>query len=323
LTGRGDRSSVDAMGKATDPRQRAFRFGVLALGSPGATAGQWMDLARRAEGEGCSTLLVGDHYLTMMACTARLAMAAAVTTTLRLGSYVYCNDFRHPAMLAKEAAELDLLSDGRLELGIGAGWLKEEYDMIGLPFEEGRVRADRFQEAVGIVRRLLAGETVTHSGEHYLLQEYTPVSLPVQDPVPLLLGGGGPRMTRYAARHADIIGFDPMSLPGGGKDEREFGRRAFEEKLGVLDEASAARPDGGPERSILVFDLARSSDALAADSWMDPQVAHDSPYALVGETSAVVEVLLERRDRWGLTYYVFSEQDFDVMRPVVAALAAA
>jgi probable F420-dependent oxidoreductase len=314
---------LDEMGILTDPRERPFRFGILATGDPDAQTTQWTEQARQAEDEGCSTLLVGDHYLTTMSCTARLAMAAAVTTTLRLGSYVYCNDFRHPALLAKEAAELDRLSDGRLELGIGAGWLKAEYDMVGLPFEEGKVRADRFQEAVGLIRRLLAGETVTHQGNHYTLKDYAPAALPVQDPVPMLLGGGGPRMTRFAGRHADIIGFDPMSLPEGGKNQREFGRPAFEAKLKVLDDVCAGRGDRGPERSILVFDVARRVEELPEDSWVDPQLAGDSPYALIGDTSAMVETLLERRDRWGITYYVFFDQDFEVLRPVVAALAGA
>jgi probable F420-dependent oxidoreductase len=279
------------------------------------------DLAQRAEDAGCSTLLVGEHYLTALAATARLAMAAAVTTTLRLGSYVYCNDFRHPALLAKEAAELDRLSDGRLELGLGAGWLKAEYDMVGLPFDEGRVRADRFQEAVGLIRRLLAGETITHHGVHYVLEEYALAAFPVQDRVPILLGGGGPRMTRFAARHADIIGFDPMSLPTGGKDQREFGHQPFEAKLALLDDATAAREDGGPERSILVFDVARQVDELPEDAWMGQEVAPDSPYALIGESPAIVETLLERRHRWGLTYYVFTEEDFELLQPVAAALA--
>jgi probable F420-dependent oxidoreductase len=305
----------------TDPRQRPFRFGVLAAGDPDVTGADWLDLARRLEGEGWATLLVGDHFLTPRSCTARLAAAAAVTSTLRLGSYVYCNDFRHPALLAKEAAELDRISEGRLELGIGAGWLKEEYDMIGISFDAGKVRADRFQEAIGIVRRLLAGETVTHHGEHYTFEEYTSPVSPVQDPVPLLLGGGGPRMTRFAARHADIIGFDPMSLPQGDKDPREFHRRAFEEKVAVLDEFSAARADGGPERSIIVFDVARRLDELVEDTWADRQALPESPYALVGKPAAVVETLLERRERWGLSYYVCFDSDLEFFRPVVSALA--
>lgn len=306
---------------STDLRRRPFRFGMFAFPDADATAAQWMDQARRAEGEGCSTLLVGDHYVLPTACTARLAMAGAVTTTLRLGSCVYCNDFRHPALLAKEAAELDRLSDGRLELGIGAGWLKDEYDMIGLPFEAGRVRADRFQEAVGIIRRLLVGETVTHQGDHYILNGYASAALPVQTPVPMFLGGGGPRMTRFAAQHADIIGFDPMSLPEGGKNPREFGAPAFGEKLKVLDEASAGRTDGGPERSIFLFDVARRLEDLPEDSWADPQIVSESPYALLGDTSEMVDTLLERREKWGLTYYVFVDQDFEVFKPLMAELA--
>jgi probable F420-dependent oxidoreductase len=248
-------------------------------------------------------------------------MAAAVTSSLRLGSYVYCNDFRHPALLAKEAADLDRLTDGRFELGLGAGWLRDEYDQVGLSFDPGRVRADRFQEAVGILRRLLSGETVTHHGDHYTLEEYTLADFPIQDPLPLLLGGGGPRMIRFAGQHADILGFDPMSLPEGGKDEREFGRPALEERLAVLEDACAARADGGPERSILVFDVARTLEDLPEDSWVPPHVARDSPYALIGDTSAIVETLLERREQWGVTYVVFFDEALDTFKPVIAALA--
>ena len=314
---------IGCMDTFKDPRQRPFRFGYLAMGGRDTTARLWLDQARGVEGDGCSTLLVGDHFLTTMACTARLPMAAAVTTTLRLGSYVYCNDFRHPALLAKEAAEIDRLSDGRLELGLGAGWLKAEYDMVGLPFDEGRVRADRFQEGVGVVTRLLAGETVTYHGDHYNLDGYELPAVPVQHPVPLLLGGGGPRMTRFAARHADIVGFDPMSLPEGGMDPREFGRPAWEVKLRLVDDACADRVDGGPERCILIFHAARRFDELpeGEDAWVDPQLARDSPYVLVGDPTEMVDTLIERRERWGLTYYVCFEQDFDLLRPVVSALA--
>ena len=129
-------------------------------------------------------------------------------------------------------------------------------------------------------------------------------------------------MTRFAGRHADIIGFDPMSAPEGGKSQREFGGPAFEEKLRILDDASAARADGGPERSILLFDVARRAEDVPEDSWADPQQAKHSPYALFGDTSAMVETLLDRRERWGLTYYVFSDQDIELLRPVVATLAA-
>ncbi len=136
---------------------------------------------------------MSDHFLTDSVCTPRLAAAAAVTTTIRLGSYVYDNDFRHPVLLAREVAEIDVLSDGRMEDGIGAGWAKDEYDMLGIPFDPGPTRASRFQESVGIIRRLHNGETVTHDGAFYRLQDCVLGVEPVQHPIPLFLGVGGVR----------------------------------------------------------------------------------------------------------------------------------
>jgi alkanesulfonate monooxygenase SsuD/methylene tetrahydromethanopterin reductase-like flavin-dependent oxidoreductase (luciferase family) len=116
---------------------------------------------------GFSTVQVADHFLNATACTPRLAAAAAVSTTLRLSSYVYDNDFRHPVLLAREAAEIDVLSEGRMELGIGAGWSKPEYEMVGLSFDAGPIRAERYEEAVSLIRALHGGAPVTHSGTHY------------------------------------------------------------------------------------------------------------------------------------------------------------
>ena len=298
---------------------RPFRFGVLATGES-APAATWRDLGRRVEDQGFATLLVGDHYLTPLACTARLAAAAAVTTILRLGSHVFSNDFRHPALLAKEAADLDLLSDGRLELGMGAGWWKDEYDAVGITFDEARIRVDRFQESVKLVRRLLAGESVTHHGAYYDLEEYELPSLPVQQPVPLFLGGGGARMTRFAARNADIVGFDPKALRQGGKDPEEFAEAAFVDKLSLLDEVTGGAPSG-PERGILLFHVVRRLDDLPDDGWADIDLLASSPYVLVGEPESMVDTLLERRERWGLTYHVCFDEDLDLMAPVVAELA--
>jgi probable F420-dependent oxidoreductase len=298
---------------------RPFRFGVLG-GGDSSPVEKWHELARRIEGDGFSTLLVGDHFLTELSCTARLASAAAVTDTLRLGSYVYSNDFRHPALLAKEAAELDVLSGGRFELGMGAGWWKDEYDVVGIPFDDGPVRVSRFQESVQLVRRLLAGGTVTHHGAHYDVEGYELPTAPLQHPVPLLLGGGGPRMTRFAARHADIVGFDPKSLPGGGKDPAEFGEAAFEEKLRLLDQVAAGTMTTRPERGILLFHVARRLEDLPADGWADADVLASSPYALIGETRAMVETLMARRERWGLSYYVCFDDDVEILAPVVSEL---
>jgi len=296
---------------------RPFRFGVFGESVP---VEGWHELARRIEGDGFSTLLVGDHFLTPLSCTARLASAAAVTDTLRLGSYVYSNDFRHPALLAKEAAELDVLSGGRFELGMGAGWWKDEYDVVGIGFDDGPVRVARFRESVQLVRRLLAGETVTHHGAHYDLEGYELPTPPLQRPVPLLLGGGGPRMTRFAARNADIVGFDPKALPGGGKDPDEFAEAAFEEKVRLLDEI-AEHTTAGPERGILLYHVARRLEDLPADGWANVDVLATSPYTLIGDPQVMVETLMARRERWSLSYYVCFEDDLEILAPVVAELA--
>ena len=309
---------------ASDPRTRPFRFGALNTGTTVHSRANWKECARRVESLGFSTLLVADHFHNGTLCTPRLAVAAAVTTTLRVGSYVYDNDFRHPVLLAREAADIDLLSDGRLELGLGAGWAKAEYDMVGIPFDPGPVRASRYEEAVGIIKALHSMETVTHRGEHYQVEECALLIEPVQRPIPLLLGGGGPRMTGFAARHGDIIGFVPRSLPQGGLDPMEFSTAAFDEKVAILDAAAAERSDGGPERSILAFQVARTVEDLHTDpddEWASPEIMAEGPYALIGDTEQVVDTLLERRERWGLSYVTCWEEDIDVLAPVVAKLA--
>jgi len=246
-----------------------------------------------------------------------------VTTTLRLGSYVYDNDFRHPVLLAREAAEIDLLSEGRLELGIGAGWANDEYDMVGIPFDPGPTRASRFEEAVVLIRRLHNGETVTHEGVFYRLQDCELAVEPVQHPIPLFLGGGGVRMTRFAAACADIVGFVPRSLPGGGLDPAEFSVEAFSEKLSVLDAGLRGREGAGPERGILLFFAGRSAEAMPPleSGWTAPEVLSDSPYALIGDTDQMVDSLLERRERWGLSYFTCWEEDIDLLAPVLNRIA--
>jgi probable F420-dependent oxidoreductase len=269
---------------------------------------------------------VADHFLNHTVCTPRLAAAAMVTTTLRLGSYVYDNDFRHPVLLAREAADIDLLSGGRMELGLGAGWSKREYDSVGIPFDDGATRAGRFEEAVQVIRALHRdGRIDEHVGTHYRVRDCALLVETVQRPIPLFLGGGGPRMTRFAGQHADTVGFVPRSLPGGGLDPAEFAVSAFEEKLAVLDAASADRADGGPERGVLLFFTGGSVTDMPTDpdaSWTSPELLASGPYALVGDPEQMVDTLLERRERWGLTYVTCWEEDVDRLVPVVARLSA-
>jgi probable F420-dependent oxidoreductase len=279
-------------------------------------------LARRLESFGFDTLLVADHFANAMACTPLIATAAAATERLRVGSYVYSNDFRHPALLAKEAATIDVLSNGRMELGVGAGWLKEEYDQVGLTFDEPRKRADRFEEAIRLILEVMAGGTISFAGEHYQLENYVATPVPVQDRIPLLIGGGGPRMIRVAARHADIFGLVPRSLAGGGLDLTEFAAPAVERKLHTLDEALHAegRKDGGPERSALLFGIFGSIDECKPDGWVPRELVEASPHSLVGEPSRVADTLLDRREWLGVSYYVCFDYDLERMAPIVAAV---
>ncbi|GAC1459563.1 MAG: LLM class F420-dependent oxidoreductase [Candidatus Limnocylindrales bacterium] len=301
---------------------RPFRFGVVFTGL--TDAAQWPDLARRVEHAGFSTLLVADHYTNPMACTPLLMAAASATTTLRIGSYVYNNDFRHPALLAKEAATIDVLSGGRLELGVGAGWFKTEYDRAGLPFDPPGARASRFEEAVELIARLLRGGPVTHEGTHYRLDGLDGSPHPIQQPIPLLIGGGGPRILRLAARVANIVAFVPRSLAGGGLDPADFAVGPMDGKIQRLESAvvEAARSDGGPERSVLLFGLIDRSGA-ASDARLPPELSASSPYALVGDPGAMVELMHERRERWGLTYYVCFARDLERFAPVVERALAA
>ena len=308
-------------------RRRPFRFGCLTTSGTEASRTRWTEHVRQLEATGFSSVQVADHFHNGTVCGPRLAAAAAVTTTLRLGSYVFANDFRHPVLLAREAAEIDVLSGGRMELGIGAGWSKSEYDMVGLPFDDGPTRASRYEEAVGVIRALHLGETVTHHGRFYDLEACELLVEPVQRPIPLLLGGGGPRMTRFAAGNADIVGFVPRSLPGGGLDPAEFAATAFAEKLAILEAASAERPDGGPERGVLLFHTGESEADLPVTesevAWTSPETLAGSPYALLGDTSRMVDTLIERRATWGLTYVTCWEEDVERLAPVVERLAGA
>jgi alkanesulfonate monooxygenase SsuD/methylene tetrahydromethanopterin reductase-like flavin-dependent oxidoreductase (luciferase family) len=160
-------------------------------------------------------------------------------------------------------------------------------------------------------------------GQHYHVDGLEGTPLPIQQPMPLLIGGGGPRMIRFAARRADIVAFVPRSLPGGGFDPEEFAAEALHARIATLDAAlaEAGRDDPGPERSVLVFEIHPSADEVTHDGWVEPELAPSSPYVLIGEPAAIAETLHERRERWGLSYVVCFERDLEKFIPVVKQLA--
>lgn len=307
-------------------RVHPFRFGLLASRARDAEA--WRALARRAEELGYASLLVPDHLGSQLSPIAAMATAAAVTTKLRIGGFVFANDFRHPLVLAREAATLDLLSDGRLELGLGAGWRTADYRQLGVSYDAPGRRIDRLVEATGLVKRLLAGETVTHVGKHYRLGAAQVRPRPVQQPhPPILMGGGGRRMLRLAAQEADIVGFIPQFSPRGRPIWTDVTEGALERKVAVVREAAGDRFEQ-IELNLLIADagmlgggqpLPRS--VLAAAKAATAGLI-GSPYLLYGTLPALSDRLERRRARTGISYYAIRQGAMEEMAPLVEALGS-
>jgi probable F420-dependent oxidoreductase len=296
----------------------ALRFGVVRESV--ADGREWLDFARRVEDSGIGTLLLRDHFSAgafgqQLAPFSALAAAAAVTTRLRVGTLVLSNDFRHPAIVAHEAASLHLLSGGRFELGIGAGWYQPEYAAAGIAFDAAGRRIARLDESLSIIKGLLAGTPVRHSGEFYQIDGLDLDVLPMpRSGVPrLLVGAGGPRMLRLAARHADIAGVLPAPIrdSADGDDPRDRLSAAFDAKVGVLREAAGDR-FGNLEISafgtFIVTDrrLAATEDLIARRGWsgIDAETVWQMPTIFIGSAEQIRSDLLERRDRRGLSYLV-------------------
>jgi probable F420-dependent oxidoreductase len=305
---------------------KPFRFGVQISDATGAAA--WRDKARKLEDLGYSTLFMPDHFGTELAPMPAIAMAAAHTTTLRIGALVFDNDYKHPAILAKEAATIDLLSDGRLELGIGAGWMKTDYDALGLPYDPPAVRVDRFEEGVHVMKQCLTGEKFTYHGEHYRITDYASYPKSVQQPLPILIGGGGKRVLSIAAREAQIIGVNPNLRAGevGLDATQDSLREQTDKKIGWIRDAAGARLDD-IEIQMRFFickvtdDRMQLANLLAPGFGVSPEEALESGATLVGTETEIIEQLHRRRETWGLSYVVVGDENIDEFAPIVAKLA--
>ncbi|MFI6522718.1 TIGR03621 family F420-dependent LLM class oxidoreductase [Spirillospora sp. NPDC050679] len=301
---------------------RPFRFGAV-LRAAGSAA-EWAAKARRLEDSGFDALLVPDHLVgPRFAPLAAMTAAACATTRLRVGTLVLANDFRHPAVLAKEAATLDVLSDGRLEFGLGTGWMAHDYDRAGLVLDPPGVRVDRLAEAIAVLKGLWRGGPFSHDGEHYRIDGLEQEPLPLQRPGPrLMLGGGGPRMLRLAAREADIVNLTlRVRADGSGPDTGDGGPDAFRRKIDVLREAAGDR-FGDLELGTSVLRVGAPRDT-AAWSAAAPDAQLDTPQVLTGDAVEMADRLLRWRAGLGLSYFVLHhEADLDAFAPVVAELAA-
>jgi probable F420-dependent oxidoreductase len=306
---------------------RPFRFAV-STHRPRAKA-EWMAFARRVEALGYDTLNISDHFGARPAIAPALVLAAEATTRLRVGSFVYDNDFRHPALLAQEVATCDLLTEGRFDFGIGAGWLKSEYDAAGLRFDAGGTRVDRLTEAVQLIKLLLTGEPVTFAGRHYQAKELTAGFKTVQKPHPrLTIGGGGRRLLTLAAREADAVSLMPRSrADGSGLDLADATEVAFTEKLSWIKQAAGAR-FATLELNTLVQAVTITDDRESAarelwDKWKQPaedRPAEDllaSPLVLIGSVEEIAATVERRRAQLGISSVTVFEKDLESFARVI------
>jgi len=304
-----------------------FRFAIQMEGAPSGRA--WRDRARQIETLGYSTLYVPDHLGDQWGPMVALTAAAEATTTLKVGALVYDNDYRHPVVLAKEMATLDLLSEGRLEVGLGAGWMRSDYDQSGIAYDEPAVRVARFEEAVQIIEALWVDGTCTFTGRHYKVDGAVGMPRPFRQPRPtLVLGGGGRRVLGVAARHADVVGVNADLRAGhvGPEVAASVTAERFDERIGWIRAAAGDR-FAGLELQVLAFVAAITDDrqsmaeAIAPGFGLTAEAALEVPMVVVGTVDQVCETLQARRERYGFSYYVFHEQDIEPFAPVVARLA--
>ncbi len=307
--------------------QRPFRFGVQVNAT--GDRHEWTELARKVESLGYATMTMPDHFSDQLAPVPALQCAADATSTLRLGALVYDNDYKHPVVLAKELATMDVLSEGRVEIGLGAGWMVADYEQSGIPYDPPGVRVSRLIEGLAVIKGALGPEPFSFDGEYYTINEYNGLPKPVQSRPPVLIGGGGPRVLRFAARNADIVGIN-ATLTSGAVDESTFASMtadATDEKVQLVRDTAldAGRFDDIEMniRAFMVFitdDVPTALDTLSQFTGAPTGVIAESPFALVGPVDKIVGELQERRDRWGFSYVIVGQNDVEPFAPVVAAL---
>jgi probable F420-dependent oxidoreductase len=319
---------------------RPFRFSVQAFEAESGE--QWTGLARRAEELGYSTVFTTDHYFgpgqisaasghrpVDVAPLTAMTAAAMATTRLRVGCRVFCVDYHHPVVLAKELATLDVLSGGRLEVGLGAGWVAGEYDGLGIPMDRPGVRIDRLAETVELLKAHWSGKPLDIAGAHVRAGGFAGRPLPVQQPhPPIFIGGGAPRVLRLAGRVADIVSINFNNAAGtlGPASVASSTREATLEKIGWIREGAGDR-FGGLELEMAAYFVAISEDpadavaAMARRFDVAPEVLSEHPHALIGSVPEVCDTLERRRSELGVTYVNVAQRAMEAFAPVVARLA--
>jgi probable F420-dependent oxidoreductase len=308
---------------------RPFRFAVQ--GQRATSANEWTEKARKAEALGYDTLLMADHFGPQLSIAPALAVAAEATTTLRIGQLVLQDDLYHPAMLAKETATLDLLSGGRMELGIGAGGsYPPDFDWTGIPFNPPGQRIECLRESLAVLKGLFADGLLSFEGKHFTIKDYDGQPKPIQKPhPPILIGAGGKRMLELAAKEADIIGPLPAMGPSGGDFSlAEITVAGLKEKIELTREVAPERFDDIELNSLtqvlsVTYDRQGTVEKLSEEWEQDPGNWQESPFLLIGSVDQIADDIRRYREELGFTYFVLRDYMMDDFAPILAKLKGA
>ncbi|MEZ5558996.1 MAG: TIGR03621 family F420-dependent LLM class oxidoreductase [Pseudomonadales bacterium] len=317
---------------------KPFRFGLQTFNA--ASGREWADKARKAEDLGYSAFHLADHLVgpgpviehtshpvQTLAAIPAMAYAAAVTSTIHIGCRVFCIDYHNPMVLLKSAMTIDLLSDGRLELGLGAGWLKEEYEAIGLAFDEPRVRIDRLADVIEGVKAYRGAGQVSVDNATLRWRDFEAVPKPVSKP-PLMIGGGSPRVLRLAGREADIVSLNFNNRAGviGADGVRSSSEDETRKKIGWIRDGAGERFDDleieiGAYFTFVMDDPSPVLKNFAGMFGYSEDEMRRHPHALFGSVDTVCEELERRRALHGINYVTVGEDAMQAFAPVVARLA--
>ena len=308
---------------------KPFRFGVQLSVSPDRN--HWVEQAKKIESLGYDIATMPDHFGDQLAPVPALQTILDSTTTLRASALVFDNDYKHPVVLAKELATMDVLSDGRVEIGLGAGWMISDYEQAGIQYDRPGVRIDRFVEGLHIIKSAMGEGPFSHEGEHYAITDYNGFPKPVQGPhPPVIIGGGGKRVLTIAAQQADIVGVNG-SLHAGviGPDAiaTMTGEVITDKVALVADVAEAAGRLEHIEVNIRTFFVSVTDDragqvaGMAQMIGVEESMIEESPFALIGSPDHMIETIQARREQYGFSYVIVGPDELEAFAPVVAALA--
>jgi probable F420-dependent oxidoreductase len=304
---------------------RPFRFGAKAVKA--ASAKEWTDLVRQVEDLGYESFHMDDHFGNQLGVVPALMAAAAATTTLLVGPHVAGVDFRNPVLFAKECATIDLLSEGRFTLGIGAGWSEKDYAIAGIHQDNALTRIGRVREAVQIMKGLWGDGPFSFAGEHYRVAEVDAVPKPASR-IPMMIGGGGPKILAVAAEHADIVGINPK-IVGRAINPESMATTAADAMDEKVDAVRAAAGDRFAElelqvqifKTVVTDQPEQVAEQLAPAFGMAPDVMLSAPFFQIGSVAQITENLQEMRERWGISYILFQSDGVVPMGPVISQLA--